>query len=547
MKLLVIGLDGATFDQLTPWIEAGYMPTLGRLIRDGAWARLRSTIPPITAPAWSSFATGLNPGRHGIFGFLRPIEGKTRERALNNSRDIRGLRFWTVLNYVGSRVGVVDLPMFFPPEEIAGFMVSDVITSGWKRALTYPEGLKVELELTLPNVARMLKRPLLDGVIATGAYLDKIIRSLECKEVLDLHLMETQDWDVFVTIYPHTDVFQHYFWHVIDTAHPWYDPKVASKLMPQIEQLVRRLDVMISRLVGSLDEGIVILMSDHGFGPVKRVVYVNTLLRLLGYLRVKSEGRRASSLTAGVIKKWGTKLDIFRLRRLIRKGLRLQMREILRKALLPDIDWAKTQAYFEMNNDQGVWINRRTKLNPDGLEMAEGAYEELRDQLIADLRQAKDPETEELLFEAVYRREEVFIGPFLECAPDIVFQPAYGYVTSSDLSTEIVRNQPRGLVSGYHRPKGILIVWGPNIRSGELVEARIEDVAPTLLYLAGAPVPEGLDGHVLDVVMPAYRASHPVTYFDASTLMQEIRTDREIYSDQDKEVIIERLRSLGYM
>lgn len=547
MRILVIGLDGATFDQLMPWIEAGYMPTVECMIQNGAWMPLRSTVPPITAPAWSSFATGLNPGRHGVFSFFRPVESTSRERALNDSRDIQAPRFWTVLNSGGLRTGVVDLPMFVPPEDLDGFMVADVIASGWDKALTHPAGLKKELTLALSNVTRALNRPLLDGVVATEVYLQEMLRSLECKTSLDLHLMQTQDWDVFMTVYPHTDVFQHYFWHVVDSTHPWYDARTASRLMPHIEGFARGLDMMVSRLLDSLDDGVVMLVSDHGFGPVKRIVYVNNLLHSLGYLDVKSERRSIRSSMASFIKKWGTRLDFLGLRRLMGKDLRLKLRDTFRRSLMPDVDWTNTVAYFEMVNDQGIWINRKTRLNPNGLEMSASEYDDLRARLVADIRQTVDPKTGKPLFEAVHQREEVFAGPYVEHAPDVMLQPAYGYMTSSDWLSDIVGDPGRSSVSGYHRPEGVFVIWGPNIQSGRLAEARIEDVAPTLLYLAGVSVPEGLDGRMLNVVTPAYREEHPVDYIDASELSRDIDAITATYSDQDEQAVMERLRSLGYM
>jgi predicted AlkP superfamily phosphohydrolase/phosphomutase len=547
VQLLIIGLDGATFDRLNPWIDAGHLKTVEQLIKGGAWTRLHSTIPPLTAPAWSTFATGLNPGRHSVFNFSQPTEQKPGERVLCDSRHVRGVRFWKVLNHAGARVGIVDLPMFFPPEEVEGLMVSDVISSGWKKALTYPTHLKADLKSALPDVARTLSRPLINGIMTTSTYLRKLISSLGSKEALDLYLIRRFKCDVFMTVYSHTDVFQHHFWHVIDETHPRHETRRAGKLTPLVETFIRRLDETISHLIEASRSRNVVLISDHGFGPARRVIYVNSLLRSLDYLHTKSDYSKGKTLTPGKIKRLATAVDFFGFRKFISKNRRKRIREFLSKALFPEIDWNRTQAHLAMQGDYGIWINRKTRFNLNGPLLADEEYAKLLDRLVVDLRQAKDPENGAPLFEEVYRREDVFVGPYVEYAPDIMLQPALGYIASSDLSNEITGYQPRGLVTGFHRPEGIFVAWGPDIQPGRLDQARIEDAAPTLLYLAGSPVPDGLDGHVMEVMTPAYKKAHPVSFFDASALFERTGTDQADLSDMDERAAIERLRSLGYL
>jgi predicted AlkP superfamily phosphohydrolase/phosphomutase len=547
VRLLVIGLDGATFDRLKPWMEAGYMETIGSLVKEGAWGPLKSTLPPVTAPAWSTFATGLNPGRHGVFNFSQISWEKPGERILCDSRNVHGVRFWNVLNRAGARTGIVDLPMFSPPEEIQGFMVSDVIASGWKKALTYPRHLKKDLEAALPDAADIMARPLTNGVASSPAYLKKMISSLESKEALDLQLLRSFPCDVFVTVYSHTDVFQHHFWHVLDGSHPFYDVRRANRMAPLVEKFIRRLDAAVRRLIEASRCRTVILISDHGFGPARKVVYVNTLLHSLGYLHLRSSGFHNKSLTPRKVKSMANALDLFGFRKFISKGLRQNIANFLRKTLFPEIDWNKTRAHFAMQADYGLWINRKSRVNPNGAELTEAEYENLRGELVKDLKKARDPVNGALLFDGAYLREEVFTGPYVEYAPDVMVEPAFGYMASSDFSTEVTGNQSPGLVSGCHRREGIFVAWGPDIRKGNLPQARIEDAAPTLLYLSGAPIPEGLDGSVLDVVIPSHRKAHPLAFFDASGMEGYAGTDQPEISDEDEQAAMERLRSLGYL
>ena len=144
-KLLVIGLDGASFNVLDALIEKGRLPNLASLVRDGARANLETTFPPITAVAWSSFMTGKNPGKHGIFEFKRKGGGSTRELAVNASfRD--GPAIWDLLGAAGKRVIVHNFPCTYPPADVNGLMIADFMTPRGKRDFTYPASLLGEIE-----------------------------------------------------------------------------------------------------------------------------------------------------------------------------------------------------------------------------------------------------------------------------------------------------------------------------------------------------------------------------------------------------------------
>ena len=125
-KVLVIGLDGATFDLLGPWIEEGWLPNLSRLIREGASGGLKSTSPPISSAAWASFATGKNPGKHGIVDFVHPEEGGYQISVVNSGKRA-SKAIWNLISEAGGQVGVVGVPVTYPPEEVNGFMISSFL------------------------------------------------------------------------------------------------------------------------------------------------------------------------------------------------------------------------------------------------------------------------------------------------------------------------------------------------------------------------------------------------------------------------------------
>ena len=130
-RLLIVGLDAATFDLICPWIAEGKLPNLAALMKNGAWGRLASILPPVTPPAWTSFMTGKNPGKHGIFHFLGARPG-TYKLSYLNAASRRAKTIWRILSDAGYTVGTMNVPFTCPPEHLNGFQISGMDTPSEK-------------------------------------------------------------------------------------------------------------------------------------------------------------------------------------------------------------------------------------------------------------------------------------------------------------------------------------------------------------------------------------------------------------------------------
>ena len=216
-KVLVIGLDGASFNVLDPLIEKGYMPNLARLVATGTRADLETTFPPITAVAWSSFMTGKNPGKHGIFEFVRRDHGTKRELAVNATYR-QGRAIWDLMGEAGKRVIVHNFPCTYPPREVNGLMIADFMTPRGRRDFTYPAQLLAEIEEKFGPYRLHLSQTYGNGN-AEGV-LDELSDELEYKAKVTEYLMERYEWDAFFQYFWGTDRIQHELWHIIDEAHP---------------------------------------------------------------------------------------------------------------------------------------------------------------------------------------------------------------------------------------------------------------------------------------------------------------------------------------
>ncbi len=548
-KVLVIGLDGATFDLLAPWIEMGRLPTLARLIEEGVSGTLESTSPPISSAAWASFATGKNPGKHGVVDFVHPEENGYRVTIVSSKK--RGSKaLWNLVSEAGGQVGVVGVPVTYPPEEVNGFMISGFLTPSSKSDYTYPPSLRQELDEKLGGF-QLLPSEKYRSTASTDKFIEDMIADIEKRTEAVVYLMG-KPWDLFSCVFWSPDMMQHEVWRLLDRSHPQYDPIAAQAYGEQIIGFYERLDDCVRRILAQVDEDVtVVVMSDHGFGPTHNFFLVNTWLEKMGLLRLK---RDPFTLTKYLVFKAGfTPLNAFRVAKALRLGFlrrwfRFQRGGGLMKRLFlsfADVDWSQTKA-FAVGSFGQIYINLAGR-RPQGIVQPE-EYEGLREEIIEKALEIRDPHSGEPIVERAYRREELYFGDYLERMPDIILVPRrYEYMAfgHADFGSHRLVEPIFGL-SGHHRPQGMIILWGEKVKGGETIEgARIIDLAPTVLYLMGIPIPVDMDGQVLtEVLKPEFVSQNPPLFSD---LGSDREPGRDVYSPQEEEEVRERLKGFGYV
>jgi len=550
-KLLVIGLDGASFNVLDPLIEKGYLPNIAKLIDGGSRADLETTFPPITAVAWSSFMTGKNPGKHGIFEFVRRDHHSNRELAVNASFR-QGRAIWDLLSEAGKRVIVHNFPCTYPPHPINGLMIADFMTPRGRRDFTYPAALLAEIEAKFGSYRLHLSQTYAEGNV--GAVLDELFDELEYKAKVTEYLMTRYDWDAFFQYFWGTDRIQHELWHIIDDQHPRHNKEEASAHGDRVREYFRRVDEIVGRLIELAGAGpLVLIASDHGFGPAHKYCSLNIWLLHEGFLKLKPDfATRAKQLmfSLGLTPEFA-----FRVTRKIPGALRPARgvsskpgaSKLLGKFFLSfnDVDWSRSVAFSKGNYGQ-IYVNLKGR-EPNGV-VAEDQYESVRDAIIARLRAIEDPLTAEPWVGQVFRREDIYSGPLVADAPDIAFLPAdmrYLPLGNADFTSNKFMVDAFG-ISGCHRMNGVMIANGRGIERGRTLEhARIYDMAPTLLYLTEQNVPDDMDGRVLTEIISAdYSSAHPIRF---AAHGDDQQTTGAVYSDEENSDVIERLKSLGYV
>jgi predicted AlkP superfamily phosphohydrolase/phosphomutase len=551
MKVLVVGLDGVPLGLIKTWAGEGKLPTFQRLMDQGVVGELKSTVPPTSGPSWSTFMTGKNPGKTGIYDFLYRQDGTYIFPPVNASqRD--GQALWRLLSDQGRSVGVVNVPMSYPVEEVNGYMISGWMTPYSAQDFSYP-----------PDLWRKLKDEIgYYTIYPTETFAESRRESFfkASDDLLDLrsstisYLMDRYPTDFFMAVVFDTDRILHQLWHYLDPGHPWREGGDSADKSGPVVRYFQRVDEKLGEIVGRADEDtLVIILSDHGMGPAHNFIVLNNWLLDVGLLQVKRDPFR--QLKRQLFRMGFTLRNVHRIadrmglaKHAEYKGL-YSMDYLMKLVFLSflDVDWSRSKAYSFGRHLGSIYLNVKGR-EPEGVVEPGREYEEVREQVIHLARQFVDPRTGEPLIGEILKREDVYEGPYLERAPDLILRPRderdifFGLADfGSNITVDTVYRY-----SGMHRDYGLLVMSGKGVRKGTSVEgAGIQDLAPTILYAMGCPIPGDMDGRVLtEVFTEDFRAQVPLVSGEGGS-SREIR--ESVYSKEAEDEIKERLRGLGYL
>jgi predicted AlkP superfamily phosphohydrolase/phosphomutase len=572
-RVLVFGIDGATFDLVKPWMADGSLPNLAKVFKQGASGELESTLPPNSAPAWTSFMTGMNPGKHGLYGFTRvePREGYGIK--INSGAVRRAQTVWQYLTTHGRRSIVLNVPMTYPPEPIDGVVVTGIDTPGLESQFTYPPEFRNEVFRLAPEFILDIRSW---GVEAAGdrraKLFDDIMRMVESRRKLALNLMTSEPWDLFTVVFTATDRAMHFFWRFLDPAHPLYDPDDAPRFQDAILRVYQSVDGVLGEMLAKCGEDTtLIVMSDHGFGPQRRLFRINEWLLENGFLEMThaaSNGRTARF--SGGAQKWmyrsldsvvglaRTALSDTAKDRLKRMFPRLRER-VASQILFTGVDWSETRAYHTAEFPGSIRVNMKGR-EVKGIVEPGAEYDAVCESVRSALEAYVDPDTGKRVVERVYQRDEFYWGPNVELAPDLIvhladyaytidwYMPVHRDGTDGDLPVIDKLTGEYAVNCGSHRLDGIVMLYGDDIRKGvHLDPAKIHDVIPTALYLLGLPIPTDMDGQVLTTAIKAdLLERQPIELGDSVSSMGDMASD-QTFSEEEAEAVANRLRDLGYL
>jgi len=486
-KVLVIGLDGATWDLIDPWMKAGHLPTFKQFVDRGTRGHLKSTIPAHTGPAWTTAFTGVNPGKHNVYGFFTI---KDYEMKIVLSSDRKAKPIWSMLSEKGFKVNVINAMCFYPPDEVNGFMVG---------------GMPGMLD-KLPNIAypAELQKRLneIDYKVEIGfvkeKILDRVFEVIEKRKEITLELSQKIDWDLNIVVFIATDRVQHSFWNIDVDKNSVKEFESDSENKNLILNTYKKLDSVLMELTEKIGKDAnTIIISDHGFGRIRKSIYLNNWLESRGLLKrmdVTEDNPVKRNSILRSIKSMARGLGKILLPRKTEKIMaERKLQRLMDRRKKDNIDWKNTkiralpEGFLEIN-----LIGRQ----PKGLIESGQQLEELKNQIKNELSNLKDPENGEKVVNQVFTREELYHGPYVKNAPDMWVKPREGYVFSPGFGKNMFEILPR--ITGSHRDYGIFLAFGPDIKkNSEIKDLSLLDISPTILHLLEIPIPMEMDGQVL--------------------------------------------------
>jgi len=551
-KVLVIGLDGATFKVIHPLVRTGHLPTLARLMEEGASGELRSTMPPVSGPAWHAFKTGKNPGRTGVYDFVKYYPRRYQSSVIQLGQ-LPDPKLWDIIeHYSDYQIGIYNLPTTYPPVKINGFMVAGFPLPDDVSDYTYPLGLKTELDRVTGGHKtdiryRDYKRHE-DFLADVNNLIDQRVKAY-------YYLKDKYDPELFIFAFTCTDRVQHRMWKYLDPESDLTDSH-SKRYRELLYSFWGHLDKAVGELLKTVDESTtVIIMSDHGFGPQSEVFYVNQWLYQQGYLKLKGSGgqrgpisnllsRKARDVIHSAINHLPVAKPLGRFAPMILK--RALKNEISFEEMVARIDWGQTRAYSPPHTSVfgTIYVNLRGREGHGSVSRY--AYDELRDQIISELESLNN---EIPNFQVkVFKREDLYHGSYIAQAPDLIYViNDFRCVSRPSLCKgPVFKTRALGdHYSGTHRLEGIFIAKGPSIKQGHrLKHVEIIDIAPTLLHILGIPIPNDMDGKVLKDM---FRSNSELARRDinlADTIgMQTAGEPEELLDDS----VRKRLEDLGYL
>jgi len=537
-KLVIIGLDGGTFDIIRPLSAKGKLPFLQGIMQAGVSGVLGSTRPPVTAPAWTSFATGKNPGKHGLFDFQKINASGVME--LTYATDCQSATIWDYLSDAGYRVLMVNVPMTFPPKPVNGVCIAGFPVPH-NSAYVYPEEKLgwVQSSGYVDDWTTLMQQRRWQSRFNLLREVEKIRLEVFGK------LLVKEPWDVAMVVISGTDHISHLEWQKGNR-------KGVEDYYVYIDNLLNTMEE-----AGLFQNAAMAVMSDHGFAQSEYVFFLNLWLMQEGYLsynikvnqnvekfieeRQKIVFGRMGNLSRSLGKIGLTRENLLFFAKktgLIRLEKYLPHRFVsLFPVSSPMPNWEKTKVYT-VSSTKGLNINLKGR-EPHGI-VGKDEYKELCLELVNKLRALRLPDGDEML-EYVDIKENVYHGPFVERASDIVLWPTK---RCNALTGQWGKSQLVKVTNAHHAPDGIFMFRGDDIKENYEGKYKLEDLAPTFLHYLELGCPDDLDGRVAKEIFkpgsePARREIKLLKSITDLSRIEAVAVDEESIASQ--------LKALGYL
>jgi predicted AlkP superfamily phosphohydrolase/phosphomutase len=537
-RLVILGLDGATWTVLDPMRRRGVMPNLDALLARSAHGTLRSIIPPVTTAAWTSMMTGCGPARHGVFDH-RFFDAASGQMKVNHSARVRVPTFWHLLSQAGRSVVSLNVPATYPPLNVRGVVVSGMDAPHLDAALSGAPAFARRLRAEVPDYSlryfwkrapQSLDELTENARLTAESFLGRAGGGLLADEMVP-------DWSALMVQFQNLDPFQHRAWRYLNVDETGIDRPEWNAAAAEV---LRGLDAAVGRLIELADrrDAAILVVSDHGFGPCLGRIHVNRILIDAGVAHLPGvAGRLRRRVSQGVenVRLWGAKRDDPNAR-----SSSFDTSVIAQFAF----DWKRTLA-FAPHQDTAAMVYLNSTARRAGAPLSTPRQiDDARASALAALAESRHGETGIPLFPHIIETAEAFnLDPAREGYPDLIALPDESYWVRTKLAPGRAWVETDPNLPGTHRPEGIIALSGAGVAPGRTLRANLIDVAPTILKLFALPIPGHVEGRPLDCLadLPTTRQDPP-----SNPINGPHRTQFE-YTPEEQAIIEQRLADLGYL
>ncbi|MBW2973148.1 alkaline phosphatase family protein [Candidatus Woesearchaeota archaeon] len=473
-KIIVIGLDGAGFELIQPWIDEGALPNIKKIQEEGCWTDMDVYLPPVTCPNWKCYSTSKNPGNLGAF-WWENIDLNTKKFYHPRKNYIKHKEIWDYLSEKGKKVIIMNMPTTYPAKKVNGILIAGGPDAD-DAHFVYPRSLKDQLKQENYQIHAEKLNPL---IFAKEEIFESCRSTIEKRFSVFKKLLKNHEWDLAqITIF-HINALQHFFWDDDVTKRMW-----------QI------LDTHIGKL---MKQHTLLLMSDHGSNKIDVAFNINTWLEKNKYLVLKKQ-------TKSIFQKIGLTQEAG-YRAANKLGLSKDMLlKILPKKILNLIPYSGGEFKGESKNEKIEWEKSKAIACSQGpvyllntlKETAD--YEKLRKKLKEDFESLKDPATGKRIIKKAYFKEEIYCGEYITEAPDMILDMEKGVHILGHIGKEAVFEKPNKW-KGENKKQGLFMMYGKSIPcKGRIENVHILDLAPTILSKLGIEIPASFEGKIITAV-----------------------------------------------
>ena len=392
-RIVIIGLDGVPYGLIKDLTERNILSGIKDLMKRGSFLKMTSSIPEVSCVAWSSIITGKNPGEHGIFGFM-DLYPNTYKLKFPQYNDLKAKPFWEILEEKKSVI--INVPATYPVREMNGVHISGFVSIDMEKSV-YPASL-------IPRLKEIDYRLDVDSEKAHNSldlFLEDLEETLEARIKAYHYLWENYDWDIFMLVFTGTDRLMHFLWNAYeDETHMYHDDFLKH---------FQKIDEVISEIAEKInEEDLLLILSDHGFEKLESDVYINYLLREEGFLKFKDSDLSYENIDSAT------------------KAFALDPARIYINLK------GKYPAGSVEESDKGKVINDLEEL--------------FRTLSVNGHRVIKE----------VYRKEEIYSGPYIDEAPDLVLIAERGFNLKANPRAKSLLG--KGIFTGKHSQDNAFVI-----------------------------------------------------------------------------------------